>query len=200
MYKDSAAHEYDTSCNYQSFEINVFPARTARRVLLRQWSSEAFTSFASAYKFRHTTSSTRFPQANVEVERAVATVKAFLRKCEDSYMALLSYRPSPLSNGYSPAELPMARKIRTNVPMVEKELIPKQPNVISLADWERKRKEKMKQWFDRHHKARELPQLSPGTGVWIPDQKQFGSVISSSSNRSYLVNTPTRTIHATDEV
>ena len=49
----------------------------------------------------------------------------------------------------------------------------------------------MKQSFDKHHKAHQLPQLSPDTEVWIP---QIGSVISSPSHRSYWVKTPTHTI------
>ena len=147
-----------------------------------QFASEAFASFADEYKFRHTTSSPHFPQANGEAKRAVETVKALFKKCNDPYLALLSYRSTPLPNGHSPAELLMARKLRTNVPIVQKELIPKLPDLTSLSEWEQ---EKLKQSFDKNHKAHHLPHLSPGTEVWIPDQKQFGSVISSPSHRSY---------------
>ena len=77
-----------------------------------QFASEAFASFAEEYKFRRTTYSPHFSQANGEAERAVETVKALFKKCNDPYWALLSYRSTPLANGYSPAELLMARKLR----------------------------------------------------------------------------------------
>ena len=91
-----------------------------------------FASFAE-YKFRHTTSSPHFPQANGVAERAVETVKALFKKCNDPYLALLSYRSTQLPNRYSPAELLMARKLRTNVPIVQ-ELIPKLPDLTSLSE------------------------------------------------------------------
>ena len=41
------------------------------------------------------------------------TIKGLLKKSEDQYETLLAYRSTPLSNGYSPAELLMGRKLRT---------------------------------------------------------------------------------------
>ena len=50
-----------------------------------------------------------------------------LEKATDPYIGLLSYRTTPLANGYSPAELLMNRKLRSTVPMITKQYIPKVP-------------------------------------------------------------------------
>ena len=70
-----------------------------------QYSSEAFTKFTHEYQFEHVTSSPYHPQSNGEAERAVQTVKRLLKKERDPYLALLSYRATPLECGYSPSEL-----------------------------------------------------------------------------------------------
>lgn len=82
-----------------------------------QYSSLEYKKFANEYGFLHTTSSPKFPQSNGEAERAVRTVKNLLNKSQDPYMAMLTYRSSPLGNGFSPAELLMSRRLRTNLPM-----------------------------------------------------------------------------------
>ena len=56
--------------------------------------------------------------------RAVRTVKALLRKNEDQYPALLAYRSTPLQNGFSPSELLMGRRLRTEVPAMPSILKP----------------------------------------------------------------------------
>ena len=92
-----------------------------------QYAAEVFTSFAKEYGFRHVTSSPRYPQGNGATERAVRTVKNLLVKSEDPYIALISYRSTPLENGYSPAELLMGRKLRTIIPMIPEQLLPSIP-------------------------------------------------------------------------
>ena len=77
-----------------------------------QYSSSEFGSFASSYGFQQLTSSPRFPQSNGQAERSVQTVKNLLKKSDDPYTSLLSYRATPLSwCELSPAELSMERRL-----------------------------------------------------------------------------------------
>lgn len=66
------------------------------------------------------TSSPLFAQSNGKAEKGVHIVKQLLRKAQDSgsdpYLALLSYRASPVEHGKSPAELLMERRLRTTLP------------------------------------------------------------------------------------
>ena len=156
-----------------------------------QYSSQEFANFSQSYGFRHITSSPGHASANGEAERAVQTVKQLLRACDDPYAALLSYRVTPLQNGYSPAELLMSRRLRTKVPEIPRK--PTVPDAARILQREENYRQKMSVNFDRHHAARNLPSLTGGQEVWIPDRKQFGTVQDRHSNRSYIVETPTGT-------
>ena len=59
------------------------------------------------------TSSSRYPQANGEAERAIRTVKSLLKKNSDRYSAIMSYHTAPLQNGLSPSEFLMGRRLCT---------------------------------------------------------------------------------------
>lgn len=155
-----------------------------------QYASQTFREFAGKYYFKHITSSPNYPQSNGLAERSVQTIKQMLKKSDDPYLALLMYRSTPLSNGYSPAELLMNRKIKTNVPINPKQLKPKLPNVKLIQKRELNNKKKQKQNFDRRHRARNLRQLKPGNNVWLKDQKCPGVVKTCLDlPRSYVIKT-----------
>ena len=90
-----------------------------------QYSAEVYARFAREYQFEHITSSPHYPQINGEAEHAVHTVKHLLKKGGDPHLALLSYQATPLQSGFSPLELLMSRKLRTNVPVTREVLKPK---------------------------------------------------------------------------
>ena len=134
-----------------------------------QFSSEAYAQFAREYGFEHVTSSPNHPQGNGEAERGVQTVKNLLKKEGDPYLALLAYRSTPLEIGYSPCELLMSRKLRTDVPMTEEQRKPKTPEFSAVVTKDKQLKQRQKENHDAHHGARELPVLSPGDSVWVTD-------------------------------
>ena len=65
-----------------------------------------------------------FPQSNGQAERTVQTAKRLLKNAEDPYMALLTYRSTPLACNLSPAELLMGWRLRTTLPQVADQLLP----------------------------------------------------------------------------
>ena len=72
-----------------------------------QYSGAPFQTIAMEYGFNHVTSSPRYPQANGEAERAVATVKGLWKGGGEKAKALMTYRATPLESSYSPAQLLM---------------------------------------------------------------------------------------------
>ncbi|KAL1255543.1 hypothetical protein QQF64_013604 [Cirrhinus molitorella] len=151
-----------------------------------QFSAEYFKKFAKEWGFSHTTSSPRYPQANGEAERAVRTVKEFLSKAADPYLALMEYRATPLANGHSPAELLMGRKLRTTVPGIPSVLNPGWVDLNRLKEEEMVRREKQGKQFNKRHRAH-----VPGESVWIGDTGEKGTVIRlAETPRSYLVESP----------
>ena len=156
-----------------------------------QYSSLEYKKFAEEYGFLHTTSSPRFPQSNGEAERAVKTVKAMLKKSDDPYLAMLIYRSTPLQNGFSPAELLMNRRLRTNLPITEAQLKPKVPDFTAVKAKEEEQNRKQKKVFDFRHATRELDPLLPGEEVWVQDHNAPGKVVEPIAPRSYHVSIPT---------
>ena len=152
-----------------------------------QFSAMKFARFSEDYGFSHSTSSPLYHQSNGEAERAVKTIKQLLTKAEDPYKALLAYRATPLSNGYSPAQLLMNRRLRTTLPTVTIQLQPSLPDCDVLKE---KLREKQKENYDRHHRAKSLEPLEPGDQVWIPDRSSSGTVVEQTAPRSYNVLTP----------
>lgn len=74
-----------------------------------QFSGSAIAQFSQEYDFRHTTTSPHYAQSNGEDVRAVQTAKQILKQT-DPFLALMSYRPTPLqATGVSPSQLMLGR-------------------------------------------------------------------------------------------
>ena len=115
-----------------------------------QYVCAAFRQFAEEYNFEHTTSSPHFPQSNGQAERAVQTVKRILSRSEDPFLALMTYRATPLPwCGYSPAQLLMGRNIRTNIPQVTEHLAPELPDFKKFRKDDEKYKKSQKANYDK---------------------------------------------------
>uniref|UniRef100_A0A3Q2U3D0 Integrase catalytic domain-containing protein n=1 Tax=Fundulus heteroclitus TaxID=8078 RepID=A0A3Q2U3D0_FUNHE len=160
-----------------------------------QFRGQEMKAFATDYCFEHITSSPKYPKSNSEAERAFQTVKNLFKKASDPYRALLAYRATPLSNGYSPAELLMGRRLRTTLPILPERLQPVLPDLQVLRQTERKKRWADAKCFNSRNRARDLGKLSPGDNVWIADAAEQGKVSSvHSSPRSYLVMGPQGTL------
>ncbi|XP_061906727.1 uncharacterized protein K02A2.6-like isoform X2 [Entelurus aequoreus] len=155
-----------------------------------QYSGSEFQTFARAYGFAHVTGSPRYPQANGEAERAVATVKGLWKGGGDKARALQTYRATPLESGYSPAQLLMGRQIRSDIPQVPAALRPRWPGIRQFRKEERRAKEKQQRRYNQRHRVRVLPQLQSGQEVWLPKENKHGTVVQKASTpRSYIINT-----------
>ncbi len=162
-----------------------------------QFASQEFKQFSEQYNFQHITSSPKYPAANGEAERSVRTIKEILKKNKDPYLALLSYRTTPLQNGLSPSELLMGRKLRTLLPIIPSKLSQGITNNQSkeVEEKEKVYREKQAENFNIRHKTTLLPQLKKGENVWVRDLDREGVVESKSdSPRSYNIETPQGTI------
>ena len=158
-----------------------------------QYSSEEFSRFMRRYGVQHLTSSPRYPQSNGQAERTVQTVKRLLKKSEDPFLALLSYRATPLPwCNISPAELLMGRRLRTTVPQTDDQLIPKWPYLPQFKRENQSFKEQQAKNFDLRHRTQELLPIPEDSAVWVNTEggPVPGTVTSPASTpRSYIVNT-----------
>ncbi|XP_064479130.1 uncharacterized protein K02A2.6-like [Ornithodoros turicata] len=157
-----------------------------------------FRRVAQTNRFRHITSSPRYSQANGLVEASVQIVKNSIKKTNDPYESLLAYRSSPWPNGYSPSEPLMGRRLRTTVPISEKNLLPKAPDYDQLKQREEKLRSNLATACNSRHGDRRLPQLDVGGRVWIIDLKCRGTVERKASTpRSLCVKTNGKEVRCT---
>ena len=135
-----------------------------------QYFSSEFQLFAEAYNFSRVTSSPYYPRGNREAERAVRTLKNLLKDAKDPYLALMSYRATPLPwCNLSPTQLLMGRRIRRMVPEANGVLIPSWSNLTEFRKVDEQYKKKQKSQYDKRHRTRELPEFDDNTEVFIAD-------------------------------
>ena len=133
-----------------------------------QFSSQEFSDFASNYQFAHVTSSPHYPASNGQAERAVKTAKQLLKNADDPFVALLSYRATPLPwCGKSTAELLMGRKLRSNIPQTTDSLVPQWSYLQEFRAQNKEFKKCQKTDYDRRHRVQDLPAIPDNTDVWV---------------------------------
>ena len=164
--------------------------------------SEEFSNYCKSKDIYHDTSSPHNPQANGQAESAVKVAKRILAQ-NDHVTALQVYRATPIkSTGYSPAELMLGRKIRTTLPCIASNFEPTTPDHELVKENDSKIKAQAKRNFDKHHGARELPELKPNTSVRMKTDKEKlwsepMTVVSKYENhpRSYIVKSNKGTVY-----
>ena len=160
-----------------------------------QYSSAEFSKFAHEWGFTQITSSLKHPQSNGEAERMVQNMKNLLTKAKNPYEAMLSYRATPLENGYSPAEWSMGRRLRTTLPAIPSKLVPKWPELDKRREKEDQIKAKQTNGYNKRHAARELSPLATGDRFYIPARKENAVVVNQSSGLlSYFVETDSNAV------
>lgn len=144
-----------------------------------QFASREFAEFAERYDFAHVVSSPRFPRSNGLAEKGVQVVKRLIKKCahsgEDFWLALLTYRASPLENEASPAELLMNRRLRTLIP-----------------DFSVKPSRRVRKHPQNKLRGRDLSPLRDGEVVRIHDGQSWSTkakVLRAVGPRSYMLET-----------
>ena len=154
------------------------------------YDSQEYSHFVREWGFQIATSSPRHAQLNGEAETAFQTVKNILKKEKDKEIALLAYRSTPLSNGYSPAELLMGRRLFNIVPMFQSQLMPDWPDLERLNKHETCSKIKQQEYYNARHRAQPLPPITSGTKVQVTTDKKPGVVLKETETpRQYCADT-----------
>ena len=85
----------------------------------------------------------------------------------------MSYRATPLENGYSPAEMLFGRKIGTTIPVFPDKLKPSWPGLQELCEHEQESKLVQTKRYNVSHRCTKPPALKPGCGLWIRKKQQL---------------------------
>ena len=159
------------------------------------YDSQEYNHFAREWGFQIAPSSPRYAQSNGEAEGAVQTIKNILKKEKDKEIALLAYRSTPLSNGYSSAELLMGRRLRNTVPMFQSHLTPDWPDYELLNNHKTCSKIKQQEYYNSRRRAQPLPHITSGTEVQVTTDKKPGVILKETeAPRQYIVQTPSAVI------
>ena len=100
-------------------------------------------------------------------QTAVQTAKLFLKKVDDIYLALLSYRTTPLANGFSPAQLLMGKQLRSTMPTTTASLQPQTPDSSKLQEIDRDIKAWQATSYNARHRARDGKRWQVDDRVWV---------------------------------
>lgn len=159
-----------------------------------QYASKEFQQFAMTWRFKHTTSSPRYPRSNGLAERTVQSIKNLLSKTlsshQDPYLAILENRNNPVDGFASPAQLLMSRNLRSTIPALPHHFKPEVIDVQSFQENREKIQQRQKFYHDKHSQS--LPTLEKGERIRMRDGKKWKPAKVTSNEiepRSYIVQT-----------
>ena len=136
-------------------------------------------------------SSPFYPQSNGQAERTVQTVMGIMQKSTDLFLALLSYKSTPIPwCGLSPAKLCMGRRIRSSVPQIKNLLALTWTYIPKFSKKNSDFKDKQKRNYDWRHRVHDLPDIPDDAGVWIQSETealQGRMSIPANRRRSYVL-------------
>ena len=136
------------------------------------------------------------PRLTVKLKKRFAE-QSMLKKNEDTFSALLTYRSTLLQNGYSPSELVIGGRLQMQLPTHPANLYPN----VQIKDHQlvegKESSYRLNQQhnFDKRHRAKELPTHASGDRVRIRDEDRYGLVAEKTEKPcSYLVITDKSTL------
>ncbi|KAL3234020.1 hypothetical protein MRX96_022773 [Rhipicephalus microplus] len=156
-----------------------------------QFASAQFKAFVKQWGSSHVTSSPYFPQSNGVAERTVQTAKQLIKKSPNIHKALLTHRDTPGKEGFTPAELLIGRRLRTDVPVAPHMLRPRW-STVEFTKRNEAYRIKQGQQYNRRHRTLARDPIQPQTAVRILSGAPItGTVIGPAHTpRSYVVSTP----------
>jgi hypothetical protein len=143
------------------------------------FNGSTFTRWGRSIGFEHRTITPLWPQANAEAERMMDTLGKAIRAAmvekgswkQEMYKFLRHYRATPHSTtGVSPAEMLYGRKLRTDLPSIQKQVhFADKMDVVRRRD--ERMKDYMKQLADARNKAQES-EIQIGDRVLVKQKRQ----------------------------
>ena len=90
-----------------------------------------------------------------------------LIKSEDPHKTIMAYRATPNELGYSPAQLFLGRKIKTDLPISPQQLAPTWPDKEILSKRAQRITDRNTRNYNRRHRVRTAPAKQPNEPVWM---------------------------------
>ena len=113
------------------------------------------------------------------------TVKQLCSKTSDPYLSSLICKATPLENDFTPSELLIGRLLKTTLPSIPDNRLLQKP--LDIAEMEQLINKKTMENYNRQHRVHQLPGLSQGSHVYIRNTKKSGTILRSTTPRSYTV-------------
>ena len=95
-------------------------------------------------------------------------MKRLLKRSEDLFISVMNYNATPMPwCNLSPSELLMGRKMRSTLPQLTENLIPKWPFLKEFQKRNLLFKQKQKQYYDLRHRTHPQHSLEEDDDVWV---------------------------------